>query len=101
MEKENDRSEQTKQPEILDGASGEAPSLTTMGKSLVKTAKDVLIGFFQSGEIIAEESLKNKRLKACINCSFCTENMRCNKCGCDIKRKVAVRYSSCPLRKWP
>ena len=76
------------------------PPKIGMVKNLTETARDVLIGLYESGEIIASESIEHQRLSSCVKCEHITDNMRCRQCGCFVQVKAQLRYGKCPIGLW-
>jgi multimeric flavodoxin WrbA len=76
------------------------PSKGEMAKNLAKTAKDVLKGFLSDGKIKSDERLYNKRLRICVDCEFCTDDMRCEICGCFLEKKARLLRANCQKKKW-
>lgn len=87
---------------------GEAPSKKEMAKNLAKTLKDTYLGFVRTGKVLSDNDLTNRRREICLTsgengkeCPELREDMKCNKCGCDVIIKSHIRFATCPLRKWP
>jgi hypothetical protein len=77
------------------------PSLKDLAFSLTESIKDTIKGYANTGVIIAEENVINKRIELCTTCpSFQPEHSRCLKCGCFMNVKARLAVSTCPIGKW-
>lgn len=46
------------------------------------------------------KEMREKRLEVCNKCPELTDLRRCQKCGCFMDAKTALKGASCPLGKW-
>ena len=69
------------------------PVSTNTVKDLAKATKDLLLK-----QYVDEETAK-ERLEICYKCPHMHGN-RCSICGCFMRKKAALRSSSCPIDKW-
>lgn len=70
--------------------------------SLIKTAKDSLKLLLENKPVISDRNLQEKRLKICLDCPHCTQDMFCSICGCNLNVKTKVIAAYCPEKppKW-
>lgn len=64
-------------------------------KSLAKASRDIFLKKY------APEDVQLKRKNICKDCpSWIEASNRCTECGCQMRVKISLASSSCPLRKW-
>ena len=71
----------------------------------VKNATEFIIDVFGNAiarhEIFVSKEEKSQRFQICTECEFFEKSSyRCQKCGCDMKKKVQFTVASCPIKKW-
>jgi len=77
------------------------PSLLAMSKNLAYTAGTAIAQAVVNQQVVASESIYNKRLETCNNCeAYDKDQHRCFKCGCYMKAKARMIAAKCPLNKW-
>ena len=81
-----------KLPRIRPKIMGVPVSIET-AKSLSKAGRDVALRRF------VPDDVKEMRMDICKACPS-WKNYRCTECGCQMKVKVALTSSECPLKKW-
>ena len=65
------------------------------GVNLVKAAKDIATLRF------SPQHIREERQAICSDCPSWNEaSNRCNECGCQMRVKVSLNSSKCPLNKW-
>ena len=83
-----------KLPRIRPKILGVPVSIET-AKSLTAASKDIFLRKFVS------EDVRNIRMDICKECPSWSERFnRCTECGCQMRVKVALASSQCPLKKW-
>lgn len=75
------------------------PSLSQMGKNLLKTASDVAKGVVAGQNVTEDSEIAKERLAICEKCEFYINN-RCSKCGCYMAVKTHLKAANCPIGKW-
>lgn len=75
--------------------SGLKPSLAKKIGSFLSTMKDFVSDGFK---MVSEEEFE-ERMKICDGCDRRKGNS-CLECGCNLKGKLSLRVSECPLKKW-
>jgi len=79
------------QPRIM----GVPVSIET-ARSLARATNDMMRRRF------VPDDIKVYRMDICKACpSWSEASNRCQKCGCQMKVKVSLSSSECPLKKWP
>ena len=64
-------------------------------KSLTRAGRDIFLRKFVSDDV------RKIRMDICMVCpSWQHTNNRCTECGCQMKVKVSLASSECPLKKW-
>ena len=64
-------------------------------KNLTKAGRDIFLRRF------VPDDVKQLRMDICMVCpSWQHASNRCTECGCQMKVKVSLRSSECPLKKW-
>lgn len=67
--------------------------IINFSSSLTRHAKNGFAG--------AEESIKEQRMKICMDCEhFNKSGSTCNQCGCFLGLKTSWASESCPIGKW-
>jgi len=67
-------------------------------RRIIKLIKD-LYSWVRGGCKISKSALY--RLAICYSCEFFDEeNIRCKKCGCNMKYKTKMDTAKCPIDKW-
>lgn len=64
-------------------------------KGLTRAGRDIFLRRF------VEDDVKELRMDICMVCpSWEHTSNRCTECGCQMRVKVSLRSSECPLKKW-
>ena len=64
-------------------------------KGLTRAGRDIFLRRFVPNDV------KQLRMDVCMVCpSWEHRSNRCTECGCQMKVKVSLRSSECPLKKW-
>ena len=65
------------------------------GISLTKAAKDIAMLRF------SPQNIRDERQATCLTCPSWNEaSNRCDECGCQMRVKISLNSSKCPLNKW-
>ena len=68
-------------------------------KEAALTFANVVVHAANTGEILAEKSVIEKRISICNVCTY-KSGIRCQLCGCFLTPKAGLKASSCPIKKW-
>ena len=64
-------------------------------KSLARASRDIFLKKY------APEDVQLNRKNICMNCPHWHEaSNKCTECGCQMRVKISLASSSCPLNKW-
>tara|TARA_R110002020_G_scaffold156718_2_gene338954 strand:+ start:1899 stop:2216 length:318 start_codon:yes stop_codon:yes gene_type:complete len=64
-------------------------------KGLAKASRDIFLKRY------APDEIQLKRKSICMDCpSWVEASNRCTECGCQMRVKISLASSSCPLKKW-
>lgn len=75
------------------------PPLRTVVKNIVQSSVEVIKGI--PNGILSDDETQQHRMDICRACEFfIVESEKCQKCGCFMPRKTALKNISCPIEKW-
>jgi len=68
----------------------------------LKSVMSVVAKTMKSGQVFANDETILARFATCEPCEFFVESdkPKCEKCGCQLRRKILINEASCPLAKW-
>jgi len=77
------------------------PSKAKMASNFTKSVAKTAGAFVSGKKIVADISLRNKRIKICEGCPwYIKEKQRCAECGCLVPLKTYFEEESCPIERW-
>lgn len=81
------------------------PSVKEMALNLLSTTKEVIKNVATKGVLTVSDTIANTRWEVCNKCDYLLKDennsvYRCKLCGCNMKVKIKLAVSSCPINKW-